>query len=237
MFTDILQTSTLIFKFLVIGFCCNYAYVYAEGTDPYQTIFCSIYNNALWGRNDQGEGHSGGGATVNSTRIYTDFLKKFIATHEVNSIIDTGCGDWEFSQYIDWGTIQYTGYDVVEHVIQKNNARYTTSNIHFVHANFLKENLPPADLLLCKHVLQHMPNKDIIFFLKQLSKFKYCLITNEIDPKTLSSDNNDIAIGATHTIDVSRPPFNLIGTKVLQYQLGHTIHQVFFIDNTIGKEK
>lgn len=206
---------------------------FTKAIDDHEKVFTSIYNQAIWGRNDEGQGFSGGGSLLSNTTAYIDLLVNFMETHNIRSVVDAGCGDWEFSKSINWDGIEYTGYDVVKHVIEKDRRLYGQSNIHFVHANFINTDLPPADLLLCKHVLQHLRNEDILKFLPQLKKFKYCLITNEVYPITLSSLNNNIAIGGGHKIDLSKPPFNIPGTKLLHYRIENGVHQVFFIDNTI----
>lgn len=198
----------------------------------HEQVFTHIYNHAVWGRNDEGVGFSGGGSLIINTRQYITRLTQFMKEHAITSVVDAGCGDWEFSRYIDWTGIDYIGYDVVNHIIQKNQQRFGAPNIQFVHANFVTEDLPEADLLLCKHVLQHLPNRDIITFLKQIKKFKYCLITNEVYPQTLTSDNPDIEIGSCHKVDLSKPPFNIKGTKILNYNIEGGVHQVFLIDNT-----
>ena len=138
----------------------------------------------------------------------------------------------EFSRYVNWQGARYIGYDVVAHVIEKNNKRFANQNISFVHGNCVTEDLPSADLLICKHVLQHLPNDDIVLFLKQLTKFKYCLLTNQVEPGTFSGDNADIAIGGGRKLDLTKPPFNLKGTRVLHYPVEEGIHQVFLIDNS-----
>lgn len=199
--------------------------------DPHQQVFSHIYSNKVWGTNAEGEGFSGGGSLVENTQPYMKLLDHFLKKRKIQSVVDVGCGDWEFSRYINWKTINYLGYDVVPFVIEKDQKKFGTSNIKFVHANFLKENLPAADLLICKHVLQHLTNADILAFLPQLSKFKYCLITNEVYPKTLSSDNVDIEIGQGHKIDLSKPPFSVKGEVLLNYKVGPTVHQVFLIKN------
>jgi len=200
--------------------------------DEHERVFTWIYDTAVWGKNDQGEGFSGGGSRLANTGEYIAYLEKFMKDHNIKSVVDVGCGDWEFSRYIDWSGINYIGYDVVAHVIEKNRKSFGSSSIQFIHGNFLYVDLPEADLLLCKHVLQHLSNADIINFLKQLKKFKYCLITNEVNPETLSSLNPDIEIGGGRKVDLSKPPFNIFGEKVLSYRLGRPVHQVFLIDNT-----
>jgi SAM-dependent methyltransferase len=50
-----------------------------------------------------------------------EFVRKFIKENAIHSVVDLGCGDWQFSPYIyhDRG-VAYTGYDVVLPVIQES---------------------------------------------------------------------------------------------------------------------
>lgn len=73
--------------------------------------------------------------------------------------MDVGCGDWQFSQAIDWGTIKYIGYDIVKQVVKANRKKFGTRLISFIHGNGVQCDLPMADLLICKDVLQHLPNE------------------------------------------------------------------------------
>ncbi|MCL5437036.1 MAG: class I SAM-dependent methyltransferase [Candidatus Dependentiae bacterium] len=204
----------------------------ARDLNEHEQIFTSIYDQAVWGKNDQGVGFSGGGSLLCNTRAYINLLVNFMKEYGIGSVVDAGCGDWEFARFINWDGIEYRGYDIVGFVIEKNIQLYASQNIHFFHANFLETDLPSADLLLCKDVLQHLRNRDILEFLSQLKKFKYCLITNDVDPVTFSSANNDINIGSHHPLDLSRPPFNVQGTKLLNYSTGTEVKQIFFLDNT-----
>lgn len=204
-----------------------------QNLDKHEKVFTEIYDKAIWGRNDQGVGFSGEGSLLLNTREYISFLEKFIKEYGITSVVDAGCGDWEFSRYVDWTGINYSGYDIVTQVIEKNKILFSSPTINFARANITTVDFPKADLLLCKEVLQHLPNEDILKFLQQIEKFKYCLITNEVDPKTLSSKNSDILIGRVHRVDLSCPPFNIEGKKVLNYTIGRGVHQVFLIDNTI----
>lgn len=201
-------------------------------SDNHEKVFTHIYNNCVWGKNSDGEGYSGGGSDLKNCNEYIRYLQEFMKSHNVTTVVDAGCGDWEFSRYVNWDGIQYLGYDVVEHVIAKNQKKFSSSNITFAHGNLVTTDLPGADLLLCKHVLQHLRNEDILAFLPQLEKFKYCILVNQVDPETLSSNNEDIAIGGGHKIDLSQPPFNIAGIKALNYYIDNNVHQVFLIDNT-----
>lgn len=200
--------------------------------DLHESVFTHIYTHALWGKNEQGEGFSGGGSLYNNAKPYIQLLEKFLKEHDITSVVDAGCGDWQFSKQINWEGIYYRGYDVVEYVINKNKKLFEKPNIEFFHLNFITHELPEADLLVCKEVLQHLSNDDILAFIPQFSKYKYCLITNEVYPQTLTSHNPNIVAGKSNKIDLSQPPFNVKGRVLLNYKIGGEVHQVFFIDNT-----
>src|SRR4051794_34614165 len=67
-----------------------------------RTAFENIYRDANWGTNASGIGNSGTGSTVASTELYRRYLEMFMKEHDIKSVVDAGCGDWEFSQKIDW---------------------------------------------------------------------------------------------------------------------------------------
>jgi SAM-dependent methyltransferase len=230
--TNLAKTSNkLILFFMLCGIISSP--IYAEHTED---VFTDLYNSKHWGSGENG-GTSGDGSMLETTQEYRKLLQDFLRTFNIQSVIDVGCGDWQFSQTIDWSGIQYTGYDVVQSVIQRNQEKFQAPNLTFIHGNALLFDLPSADLLICKDVLQHLPNEDVFLLLTQCPKFKFCLITNDVDPDTLSSNNHSIQKGACRTLDLTRPPFSMQGAKVLTYSTAHeknphpTIKQVFLICN------
>jgi SAM-dependent methyltransferase len=200
---------------------------HAERTN--EEAFTEIYQHKIWGAGADGEGSSGGGSTLHNTKLYRQFLQEFLHLYQIQSVVDMGCGDWSFSQMIDWGGIGYKGYDVVRSLIAKNHARHATETIQFFHADAIAIDLPPADLFICKDVLQHLPNTDIERLIIQLPKFKYCLITNDVNPMTMSSDNPEIPRAWSRKLDLTQPPFSLSGTKVLTYFSDSDLKQVLLI--------
>lgn len=199
--------------------------------DMAQLAFTDIYRKGTWGRNALGFGTSGAVASIRGTFVYRPFLQNFVIENAISSVVDAGCGDWGFSQAIDWTGIDYKGFDIVEAVIAEDKQRFERPNIQFFHGNVVEVDLPPADLLLCKHVLQHLPTKMIIAFLNQLSKYKHALLTNLVDAKTLSAPNCDIAIGEMRYLDLTLHPFNREGIKVLTYWDGRHTTQVLHVKN------
>lgn len=189
----------------------------------YEERFDKIYEEKLWGANEENEGFSGGGSLLENVRPYYNYLKKFLQEHDIKSVVDVGCGDWTFSKHVDWSGIQYTGVDVVGAVIEKNKAKYGADNIHFIHGNFLETDLPSADLLICKHVLQHMPNEDIFDFIELLPNYKHCLVLNAMPIGQVNVDHqvtDKFPFWEDRGIDLTLPPFNVIGNHVLIYPQG-----------------
>jgi SAM-dependent methyltransferase len=202
---------------------------HTENPTEASQVFSAIYQNKLWGTNAEGEGHSGSGSTMKSTVVYRAYLQAFLKEHHIRSVVDAGCGDWESTQAIDWTGIDYKGYDIVEAVIAKNRKRFAAPNIHFYVADILETNLPAADLLLGKHVLQHWPNAAIHKFLRVLPRYKHALLVNSVYPETFSSDNHDIPMGHYRPLDITAKPFEVAGKKVLTYWDGFDMQQLVYI--------
>jgi SAM-dependent methyltransferase len=164
--------------------------------------FEAIYEGNRWGQG------SGEGSYAIHTRGYVAFLQKFLAEHPIKTVLDFGCGDWQFSQSIDWRGVHYLGLDIVDSVIEANQRRFGTANVEFrVRADDAIP-LPDADLLISKDVLQHWSNAKIHAFLPQLSRYRYALITNCVNPRGPTT-NRDIEDGDFRYLDLRSPPFNL----------------------------
>jgi SAM-dependent methyltransferase len=195
------------------------------------SIFSNIYENKVWGVNKEGEGTSGQGSQLENAKEYVAYLNGFLATHSCKSVVDIGCGNWELSKHINWDSIQYTGYDVVQKIISKNTALYGSSNIHFICDDGIYGETPEADLLICKDLLEHLPNDMISDFLYKLQDYKYCLITNDIKNDRINTPpNGDCAIGGYRPVDLTVAPFNLKATPVLTYRCADTTKQVLLVE-------
>ena len=75
--------------------------------------------------------------------------------------LDFGCGDWQFSRLVDWHGASYVGMDIVPSVIQHNRERYGGPGVEFMVTPEDPSRLPDAELLICKDILQHLPNVSV----------------------------------------------------------------------------
>lgn len=173
------------------------------------SAFEAVYNEDRWSNG------SGPGSLPSSTIEYRSFLERFIQENEVRTVTDLGCGDWQFSRYINWSSVRYTGLDVVQSLIDENNRRYAADNISFqLSRNF--DSLPGGDLLIAKEMLQHLPNKLIAAYLEVISqRYKFALLTNSIAPG--SGVNSDIEAGGYRPLRLEAAPFHARGATVFIY--------------------
>lgn len=168
-------------------------------------IFDDIYRNEIWGK---GQG-SGGGSSPEITKEYRKYLQSLLEKEYINSVVDLGCGDWQFSKLVDWSNVDYLGLDCVKKVVEENKKLYEKENISFIYNDSSTEFDFSADLLIIKDVFIHWPNKQIIPFVNKLIKeknFKYLLITNQNTRDELL--NVEINPGEFHNLDFNLKPFN-----------------------------
>ena len=180
--------------------------------------FNRIYAEGTWGRDVAGKGTSGTGSTLEITREYRAYLEDFIKTHNIKSVVDAGCGDWTFSSAIDWGGASYLGVDIASDVIAAVRARHEKPNVKF-QVGDITDDLPAADLLISKDVLQHLSNTLVHNFIEnnlRKGKYKWVILTND-----RGSKNSDVENGGYRAIDLSAPPFDVRGLVDLPIKFGN----------------
>ena len=192
--------------------------------------FEKIYADGAWGKG------SGSGSRPEFTATYREFLQAFMKEHGIKRVFDIGCGDWQFSQFIDWSGIEYTGIDVVSPVIKANHEQFSAHNIKFVNADVLQTGIDvfgpfeETDLIISKDVLQHWPNWCIEEFLRLVVKFPgHFLLTNDrLEPGTDNFTTDIQNPGGWRRMDITAPPFNFPGKEVFALDVHkRTIHGRF----------
>ena len=177
------------------------------------TIFGKKYDPSIsdWG------GHSGGGSSPTHNLPYRMFLEQFIALNDIRSVTDVGCGDWQFSRFINFEKVDYSGFDVVPELIERNRSQYGSPKRHFAVMPDNCDELPGGDLLIIKDVLQHLPNEIIFNYREKLfNKFRFCLITNSY-AKLGAQTNIDIKPGDFRCLDLNAEPFKFGGAYVTEF--------------------
>ena len=177
----------------------------------HKAVFEQVYRESRWG------GGSGSGSTEKATRPYRQFLQAFLRDQEIRSVVDLGCGDWQFSQYIDWTGIDYLGLDASEMALASAR-RFERPGVSFRLADATAEDLPSADLLIAKDVLQHWSRDDIFRLLPRLDRYRHVLVTNGFPPSKLYKTNKRSQTGSWRPVDLQQAPFYIRGEYVFSYE-------------------
>src|SRR5262245_6769917 len=179
--------------------------------------FNRIYAEGTWGKDTAGKGTSGSGSTLAITQEYRTYLEDFIKTHSVKSVVDAGCGDWNFSSTMDWRDASYLGVDIASDVIAAVRSKHEKGKIRFQVGDITDE-LPAADLLISKDVLQHLSNALVQKFIRnnlRKGKYKWVILTND-----RGTGNSDVESGGYRAIDLAAAPFEVRGLMDLPIKFG-----------------
>ncbi len=191
--------------------------------DSLQHIFNKIYINKKWGNG------SGVGSSPSNVIPYIQFLSTMIERYNIKSIVDLGCGNWEFSRLLNWDNIQYLGVDVSNLIITKNQMEFEKPNIQFLCGEiFDVSNIKTYDLIIIKDVLQHLDYISIFKILQYIKNNQYLLITNDID-----DTNENIVNGDWKARNMTQPPFNLISLHSIKYFVEPKYKECLFIKQNL----
>lgn len=152
-----------------------------------------IFKDLVW------EGNSGPGSNPADAIPYLIFLERYVAQYGIESVLDLGCGDGRLAAATDWGTASYTGLDIKDGY------------------DILTCDLPEADLVIIKDVLQHWSNEAVNSMRPRLVGYPHVLITNCCDPWRT---NEDIETGDARALDLMKDPFNWPVEEVFRWR-GH----------------
>jgi hypothetical protein len=175
-----------------------------SGKTPEQ-VFTEEYrrNRRAW---KEKESSSGPGSSLAQTEAIRRALPGLLKELGCRSLLDLPCGDFFWMRLLDLD-VEYTGGDIVEEIVETNRERYATDRRHFLRLDLLNDDLPRADLVLCRDCLVHLSFKHIVRALAGIkaSGSKWLLTTTFVG----RDRNDDILTGLWRPINLQLPPFNL----------------------------
>ena len=182
-----------------------------------EEAFTTIYQKNRWGN---GSG-SGSNMTIDNKK-YIELLESILKDYKIKKICDIGCGDWQFSQNINFDNYSYLGIDCVKSVIDENIKKHQKKNIKFQHKSVNENFIPKGyDLIIIKDVIQHWEDKDILSFMQEvINNNKYVFSTNGYKFMRDKTKNNlkkrDINNQYRyHPVDIDRYPLNALDMNCL----------------------
>ncbi len=164
-------------------------------------VFRSIYKRNGWG---SAESISGPGSTLAYTTHLRQQLPEILHSLQIKTLLDAPCGDGNWINNVDLAGINYTGADIVPEIIEANKINYPDKN--FINANIITDDLPAADLVLCRDCFIHLRKKEII---EVIQNFKRCGIKYMLASTYPVERNTEILTGHFRPINLELEPFNL----------------------------
>lgn len=180
----------------------GYLIPYADSRDA-GAIFRKIYASRGWVHSETQESLSGPGSSLAATSGLFSAVVKVMDMLGCRSLVDVGCGDWNWMSKEDI-QIAYTGVDIVREVIE-NNSRYSRENVKFLVCDATQTPLPRADMALCREILFHLSFNDAMKVLSNIRQTSpYICATTD----TANWFNSDIKTGGFRLLNLFRAPFN-----------------------------
>jgi len=168
--------------------------------------FSDIYANNYWNRGKAHVPSSGGGSSVAATAPLRDRLPGLLTELEAQTFMDVGCGDYTWMRTLEL-PCPYIGVDIVASVIAANQAAFGDERHSFFQRNAIADDLPEADVVLCRDMIFHLSLADGQSALKNiLSKPRRYLISTT---DTVTDINGEIITGDFRARNLLRAPFNL----------------------------
>ena len=162
---------------------------------PTKAAMEQIYEKHLWGGSES-KFYSGEGSHLDElVQPYIKVVKEFLTSFEQPiTVCDLGCGDFNVGKKLVKYTKNYIGVDIVERLIEYNKEKYIAENLEFQCLDIAADDLPVADCVIIRQVLQHLSNQEVQNILQKLSAYKYVIITEHI-PEGEFEPNIDIISG------------------------------------------
>lgn len=174
-----------------------------------------IYDMHLWGGKEFDFYSGEGSHRTEIVQPYLEAITDFLSSHNNSlTVCDLGCGDFNIGKHLTQFTSQYIAIDIVDELIERNKTLFKEDNLEFHCLDIAKDELPKADCIILRQVLQHLSNIEIQEIIKKLNTYKYVILT-EHSPIGNFIANKDIISGQgirlkqNSGVDLLETPFNL----------------------------
>ena len=182
---------------------------------PTKAVMEQIYDQKLWGGKDFDFYSGEGSHNSEITQPYLDSVISFLKSHDNDLVVcDLGCGDFNIGKQLVKNTVKYIGLDIVESLIERNKKLFKAENLEFRCLNIVEDQLPKADCIIIRQVLQHLSNAEILKITQKLKDYKYIIITEHLPQGDFKANEDKIASQGIRLkqhsgVDLLKAPFNL----------------------------
>ena len=158
------------------------------------------------------ESLSGPGSYIKNTKETVNLINNTILKYNIKSILDLGCGDWNWFKYINIKDISYNGWDCDDIMIKSNKEKYGKNNINFEVKDIVLDEYINVDLIICRDTLFHIDktiSEKMLFKIKNNCKYFISTSYNDVQKNTNIKEYCNINNWGFYTINLNLMPFNL----------------------------
>jgi hypothetical protein len=190
--------------------------------------FTRHYDRRDW---DDPESVSGRGSSLLRTGAIRRELPRLFRELGVRSVVDAGCGDFNWFREIEVELDSYLGIEVVEELTAACEARYGADWRHFAALDVIRDPLPRVDLILCRDCLVHLKNRQALAALRNFKRSgsAYLLATTF----TTRKENPDAPLGGWRPMNLELAPFSL-GAPLRLISESECVEDAQFSDKALG---
>ena len=168
-----------------------------------EQIFRKIYReNTATGD----ESVSGPGSCLAQTTELRRALPLLLQGVEARSLLDAPCGDFNWMKHVELGIEQYIGVDIVNELVSKNRRNFSDCGRQFIKADIIQDDLPNADVIMCRDCLVHLSFREIQLALQNFKRSGATYVLTTTFPKLPA--NEDIVTGQWRPLNLQLAPFN-----------------------------
>lgn len=148
---------------------------------PSKDAMEQVYAMKLWGDNNVDFYSGDGSHNPKVVKPYLGEVISFLSSFQKPLIIcDLGCGDFNVGKAFLKHSKKYIAVDIVSDLIKRNKEKFQAENLFFECLDIAIDDLPQADCVLIRQVLQHLSNAEIQQIVSKLSAFKYVILTEHL---------------------------------------------------------
>lgn len=168
-------------------------------------------------RKHDAESLSGPGSFLENAGDSIEFLQAIIKQKNIKTILDLGCGDWNWMSKVDLSGVNYIGWDCDEEMIKSSNEKFGSPSVLFEVKDIVTSEFPKVDLIICRDVLFHIDMNISVPLVQKIKKEK-CLFMSTTFKNTERNTNikqyTDFSNWGFYEINLDIYPFSLLAHEI-----------------------
>lgn len=157
------------------------------------------------------ESVSGPGSDLAQTDIIRREIPRVLRSVGAKTFLDCPCGDFHWMKLVDLPVDKYIGGDVVADLAAENQRQYGDDRHEFRALNLLTDELPAADVLLCRDCLVHLTTPEVRAAIDNIRRGRVTYLLTTIFPNTTENRELESTRGSKpkwRPLNLQLPPFN-----------------------------